>query len=203
MSYAFPIDPTMTLLEATLQAAMGGYAPTETLENDVPEVEIPVGECELDETWQEFSKILDKFKLMYKRALLDYKSEKQTVEAINKKTYIAKLISERVEDDVLRMKLLSVIESDEMDAHLAEHIAKCAEKKALVGKMEKILEDTHAEEYARFMCPICTENSVDLFMDPCGHVICEACMTKMNPRDRGKCAVCRTLLRNHRKIYTV
>lgn len=201
MEYSF-IDPSMSLLEATLQAAIGGYAPTHT-ENDIPELDIPEASCELDETWVDFAKILEEFKVKYRKAVLEYTKEKKTVEAINKKTYIARLIADKVEDEMLRTKLMTVIESDEIEERLAEHIVECSKKKALVEEMKKIMEDTRAEEYGRFICPICTENCIDLFMDPCGHVVCEPCLTKMNPRDRGKCAVCRTVLRNHRKIYTV
>jgi len=200
MEYSF-IDPSMSLLEATLHAAMGAYAPTQS--EEIPELEIPAATCELDESWNNFETILSEFKVKYRKAVQEYKMQKKTVESINKKTYIARLITERVDDETLRTKLLSVIESDEMEEKLAEHIAECSKKQALVAEMKRIMEDTHAEEYARYMCPICTERGVDLFMDPCGHVICEPCQAKIVTRDRGKCPVCRTLLRGSRKMYTI
>lgn len=198
MEYSF-IDPSMYLLEATLQAAVASA----NIETEIPELEIPETPVELDESWNNFQKILSEFKLKYRQVVQEYSMYKKNVESINKKTYIARLISERVDDEILRTKLLSVIESEEIEERLSEHLAECAKKKAIVNEMKKILEDTHAEEYAQYMCPICTDKGVNLFMDPCGHVICEECSLKINPRDRGKCPVCRTVLRGARKIYTI
>lgn len=192
----------MSLLEATLHAAIGGYAPTQS-ENDIPEVEIPHSECELDESWKNFEQILSEFKLKYRKAVQEYDLEKKAVEAVNKKTYVARLITDRVDDEMLRTKLLSVIESEENDARLAELIKECSNKKALLTEMKRVLQDTRADEYAQYMCPICTDKGINLFMDPCGHVICEECLLKINARDRGKCPVCRTILRGSRKIYTI
>lgn len=196
MEYSF-IDP---FLEATLHAAVMGAAQFDT---EIQEIEIPETPCELDDSWKNFETILSEFKLKYRKAVHDYNMEKQKVESINKKTYVAHIITDKVEDEMLRGKLLSVIDMVENEEKLKEHINECSKKKALVSEMKRIMEETCADDYARYMCPICTDKGVDLFMDPCGHVICEECSLKIHPRDRNKCPVCRTTLRGSRKIYTI
>ena len=53
------------------------------------------------------------------------------------------------------------------------------------------------------MCSICSERSIAIFLDPCGHVSCEECMGNMVPR-RGErsCPFCRGAFTT-KKIYSI
>lgn len=54
-----------------------------------------------------------------------------------------------------------------------------------------------------FTCAVCYENPVNLFLDPCGHMTCGPCWSKVPNRHDGKhCPCCRSTATG-KKIYLV
>ena len=50
------------------------------------------------------------------------------------------------------------------------------------------------------VCALCCENPIGLFLDPCGHVCCTVCWSKMD--GRSTCPCCRTRVTS-RKMYLI
>lgn len=53
------------------------------------------------------------------------------------------------------------------------------------------------------LCPICTENRVSLFLDPCGHVSCDLCWEKTRRQSRQTCPCCRTTVNSTKKMFLI
>lgn len=51
------------------------------------------------------------------------------------------------------------------------------------------------------ICPICMTNDVDTFLEPCGHTICKECISNKFCNSNKFCYMCRTPIRNTKKIY--
>lgn len=55
---------------------------------------------------------------------------------------------------------------------------------------------------SQFLCFVCLENSVDTFLDPCGHVICESCWRRSTMTGRSfACPGCRTIVKEPKKMF--
>lgn len=51
------------------------------------------------------------------------------------------------------------------------------------------------------ICPICMNNDVDTFLEPCGHTICHECISNKFCNSNKLCYMCRTPVRGTRRIY--
>jgi hypothetical protein len=51
------------------------------------------------------------------------------------------------------------------------------------------------------ICPICMNNDVDTFLDPCGHTICHECISNKFCNSSKFCYMCRTHVRGIRRLY--
>lgn len=49
----------------------------------------------------------------------------------------------------------------------------------------------------RYLCYVCIERPVDVFLDSCGHVVCSDCSQKIS----SQCPYCRTTIKAKRKIF--
>jgi hypothetical protein len=47
-------------------------------------------------------------------------------------------------------------------------------------------------------CPVCLVHQVNMFIDPCGHTFCDACMSKCGDNE---CCVCRGFIKAKRKLF--
>ena len=89
-------------------------------------------------------------------------------------------------------------ESDEGLSALTQQYGKL---RGQYDAMIKVLENTQADRYEKFTCFICQDRLVDLFIDPCGHVVCEPCWVRT--RDHTKCPGCRVAVAGARKIFSM
>lgn len=162
---------------------------------------IEADQIELPDDWKDFENLLGRMKNEY--VSLKNEMVKNMAE-----------LREKTNDNILIKKISKIIERNE---HLKEKVdeiinspefiqeTQILKKKvsALKGKcqaMEKVLVDTNAGEYAKFQCFVCMERYVDLFLDPCGHVICSHCWMNANSET---CPGCRTRIQMPRKIFTL
>jgi rubrerythrin len=184
------LDPT----QAFLELAMGNL-------EQVPDIEIPIVECELDEYWKNFEQELSKFKREFAKVKRDLGIKTNELNRINQSTEIAKVLSDRIPSDDLKAKILSIIDSYESEEGVHALAQQCGELKGQYEEMKKVLLNTDAERYEKFICFVCMDRNIDLFFDPCGHVICGTCWA--STRDKRTCPGCRSRLIEAKKIYTI
>ena len=196
MSYTF-INPSQALLELSLEA-LGGFAPVpqETRPLDVPAVP-----CELDAEWKDFEKELGNFKRLFSKEKRDLGIKLNELEELQKSAQISKLIIDTVPSEDLKAKLVSVVDNYESESGIVALTQQCGEIKGRVEEMEKVLQDTEAERYAKFLCMICQDRLIDLFIDPCGHTVCTSCW--MDTRIKRTCPGCRTDIQGVKKIFSM
>lgn len=48
----------------------------------------------------------------------------------------------------------------------------------------------------KFMCSVCLESTIDTFLDPCGHTVCQLCSDRINK----KCPYCRSVVFKSKKM---
>jgi archaellum component FlaC len=196
MSFAY-IDPSRAMLEMTLEA-LGGFAPFAS-QSRTPE--IPEVQCELDDSWKDFEKELGNFKRKFAKVKRDYGIKMSELEELQKSSQISKLISDNVPSEDLKAKLLSVIDNYESESGIDTLTQQCGELKGQLEAMKKVLQNTEAERYAKYTCFICMDRPIDLFIDPCGHVVCETCWT--NTRNKRECPGCRGSTHGVKKIFSM
>jgi hypothetical protein len=196
MAFAY-IDPSQAILEMTLEA-MGGLAP---LAPPPRTPEVPTVPCELDDSWKEFEKELGIFKRKFAKEKRDLGIKLSELEELQKSTHISKLISDNVPSEDLKARLISVIDNYESESGIVALTQQCGELKGRVEEMGKVLKDTEAERYEKFLCLICQDRLIDLFIDPCGHTVCSVCW--MNTRIKRTCPGCRTDIQGVKKIFSM
>jgi Zinc finger, C3HC4 type (RING finger) len=197
MSYAY-LDPSRAVLEMTLEA-LGGFAMAPGARTDVPE--IPAVPCELDQSWSDFEKELGNFKRKLARVKRDMNIKMSQIQEVHKSSTIAKMILDNVPSEDLKTRLASVIDSYESQEGLDGLTLQYGKLKGEYDAMKKVLENTDPERYAKFTCCICMDRLVDLFLDPCGHVVCEPCWA--STRSKTTCPGCRSRIVGARKIFTM
>jgi hypothetical protein len=196
MEFAY-IDLAQALLEIT----RGNFGPI--FNEIIPETSVIPEPCELDESWKNFEKDLCNFKLKFKTTSQELSQKIAELQILEKSSQISKLIIENVDSPDLKAKLVNVIDNYESEQGLHTLTQQCGKLKGQVEAMRQVLMNTNAERYAQFTCFICMERNIELFIDPCGHVVCEHCWTQT--RDKRKCPGCRTTLvgAGVKKIFTI
>jgi rubrerythrin len=158
-------------------------------------------EVELSDDWKEFETVLgDKKK--------EYVSMKHEVAALyaelalkSQQLETLQKLQEKLEgSDDLKAKMDDMIYSFKTEQDIPAIKQNIA---ALLGKVqavEKVLTNTNAVNYAKFQCFVCMERYVDVFLDPCGHMMCGTCWLLTNSKN---CPGCRTVVKSPKKIFTL
>ena len=157
--------------------------------------------CDLSEDWKALGKALSLFKQEYANVRVDLVGKLSDLNHKREEINILKMMLENVSSTDLKERVSSMIEDYEEEQGLGELVRECGELTGRSQAMKKILQDTDPERYARFTCFVCMERLVDVFIDPCGHVMCERCWT--STRDKTACPGCRQRTHGARKIYTM
>lgn len=196
MEFAY-IDPAQALLELT----RGNFSPI--FSDLIAEPEVIPEPCKLNESWEKFESDLSNFKKEYKIASIQLTQKLNELKNYSKISQISKLIIDNIDSEDLKARLVSVIDNYESEVGLHTLTQQCGELKGRVETMRQVLEDTNTDRYAQFTCFICMERNIELFIDPCGHVVCEQCWT--DTRDKRKCPGCRTLVHGQgvKKIFVM
>jgi len=184
MNFAY-LDPR-SLLESVLVAP--------------PEPITPVP-CELDHTWKSFEKDLSNFKTKFAQSRRDLSQKSSILAEKKEEINILNMMLDNVSSQKLKDSLVDMIGDYEVESGLSALKQECGEIAGRVEAMKKVLVDTGAERYGKFTCFVCMDRLVDLFVDPCGHVICERCW--VSTRDKTVCPGCRTPTQAAKKIFTL
>jgi archaellum component FlaC len=75
---------------------------------------------------------------------------------------------------------------------LDQEIKKCAAVLSYLSQTFQVLKESNIN----CVCPICLNNQVDVYINPCGHTCCTACI-----RNAKYCAFCRTRISQYSKLY--
>jgi hypothetical protein len=157
--------------------------------------------CELDQSWIAFEKELGIFKKKYSKVNNDLALALSELNAKKDDISIMKSILDNLTSLGLKESVKSIVDKYESSEGISALTRQCGELKGNLEAMKKVLKDTNAERYAKFTCFVCMERNIDLFFDPCGHVICEPCWVRT--RNKETCPGCRGRLQAARKIYTL
>ena len=156
---------------------------------------------ELEPHWIEFEKELGNFKKEFAQAKIEFTRKYSEFETKKEEANIIRMMLSNVTSQGLKDMLVSLVDKYETEEGIPALAQQCS---VAAGKMEaykKVLLDTNAERYAKFTCFVCMDRFVDLFFDPCGHVICEHCWSRtVNKTD---CPGCRTHLVGAKRIFSM
>jgi hypothetical protein len=167
-----------------------------------PEPPLTPQPCELPAEWKDFEKTLGSFKLEYSRKRRELAEKMAELEEKSADLKILKSTSEGFANQDLKTMVTCLIDSYESEEGISALTLQCRKLLGEVDEMQRVLNHTMAERYARFTCFICTERLIDLFIDPCGHVVCAVCWERSGARTT-KCPGCRTQVRGVKKIFTM
>jgi hypothetical protein len=167
-----------------------------------PEVALNPLPCELSEDWKNFEETLSKFKTEYAKNRRELSTKMAELDQKTKDVKLLKHTSDGFENDDLKMMVHSLVDSYEFEEGISALTLQCRELLGKTNAMQRVLINTMSERYASFTCFICTERLVDLFIDPCGHVVCSPCWSRSNSRST-ICPGCRTQVSQVKKIFTM
>ena len=165
------------------------------------EISIEPIHCELGQDWQDFKDELGKFKMEFAKARANMTQNMAAMRNVNEERDVLKMVLDNVKSQGLKETLSKLVDNNESDEGNKALALQCGEAVGRVEAMKKVLLDTNAERYAKFTCFVCMDRLVDLFIDPCGHVVCEPCW--FSTRNKETCPGCRTTIHCTRKIFTL
>jgi len=157
--------------------------------------------CELGPEWIEFEKTLMDFKLKFTQASVESVSKFAELGEKKEEIGVVRMMLDNVSSQGLKDTLTGVLDNYETEEGILALSQQCGEAAGRVEAMKKVLMDTAAERYGKFTCFVCIDRLVDLFIDPCGHVICERCWSQT--RSKTTCPGCRQVVHGARKIYNL
>lgn len=157
--------------------------------------------CELDPEWIEFEKSLSDFKRKFAQARVEATMKLAELGEKKEEIGVVRMMLDNVSSQGLKETLTEVLDNYETEEGISALSQQCGEAAGKVEAMKKVLMDTAAERYGKFTCFVCMDRLVDLFIDPCGHVICERCWAQT--RSKTTCPGCRQGVHAARKIFTI
>lgn len=166
-----------------------------------PESIVPTVPFDLDERWKSFEKQLGQFKTEFARNQVDLVQKLGTLGEKKDEINVIRMMIENVHSDDLKSLLTELIDNYESREGIVALTQQCGEVKGKVEAMRKVLVDTNCERYAKFTCFVCMDLLVDLFFDPCGHVMCETCWHRT--QNKTACPGCRTRLTGAKRIFSM
>jgi hypothetical protein len=172
----------------------------ESLVRPPPDPIVPVPH-ELDESWKDFEKTLGNFKTELVKNRVEFTKNSALLREKKEEINILKMMLDNVTSDGLKERLEEMIEAYEVEQQIPELEEHCAVLAGKIDAMKKVMNDTNPERYAKFTCFVCMDQLVDLFIDPCGHVVCDGCW--LRTPNKSQCPGCRARVVGAKKIYTM
>lgn len=164
-----------------------------------PPVSIDPAQVELSKEWSDFEKTLIKFKTDYYKKKSDLSKLLVQISKYNDELNVIKYAINNIQTTETADKLREIY-TDKLEEVDIEGLSETAA--VLAGEcklMKRILVDTNADQFNKFTCSICTDRLVDTFIDPCGHVFCEQCISKTI--NKTTCPGCRTTINGIKRIF--
>lgn len=93
-------------------------------------------------------------------------------------------------------KLVEQFDQDEKVSELAAELKEKTDKMLSIRNVFSLCKDV--DVMSGYMCFVCLERPVTIFIDPCGHVICEQCSTRSALH---VCPYCRGSIFRYKKMF--
>ena len=166
-----------------------------------PSVVVEPADIQLEEEWIKFEKILTEFKMKYFKAKCELNKVTGIISKQKDELNVIKYAINNVHMQETAKLLKSVYDKTVEDSDLESLYDQASKLSGTCKSMKKVLADTNIDDFSKFTCSICTETLVDTFVDPCGHVFCESCLSKTT--NKIHCPICRSQINTLKRIYTV
>lgn len=163
--------------------------------HNVPSVQIP--ETELPDEWKEFEQTLAKFKKEYVETRNILRLKNIEFNKLLNDTTVINNVSTIITSPEIQDKMKDWVEEYKTKYNFEEKKNETYKLFGYVNAMERVLINTNAKRYSQFTCSLCMDRMVDTFLDPCGHLACERCMSRVVTPD---CPMCRAPVRP-KKMY--
>lgn len=157
--------------------------------------------CDLGPVWEAFGTELGKFKKEFVKTRADLTVNLAALNDKREELNVLRMMIENINSQDLKGQLEEIIYKYETEEGTSALAQQCGELQGKLEAMKKILLDTGAERYGKFTCFVCMDRLVDLFIEPCGHVICEPCWVRTT--NKNQCPGCRARTHGIKKIFTM
>lgn len=160
-------------------------------------------EVELSNEWTEFKQTLFQFQQEYARTRKEASDVDYDVKhKITELSTLRNMASIFTDGSDLKVRVSDMIQQFEIDNDIPGLTSRLAELRGTAAAQRGVLEGTNAEAQVKFQCFVCMDRYVDLCLDPCGHVLCNTCWSRLPTTDR-RCPGCRSAPRKAIKIFTL
>jgi hypothetical protein len=173
---------TMSTESATLKARLMYLSMLPALPDAVPEI--------VDERFEVVDSLRTEYVALTEKLFLDHQELVKKMEKVDRMVEI----SETLRDEKYHAELKNLVDQFEKDEQIVEFTATLNKQLSRLRKLQKVLKVCSSES---FTCFVCLENTVSVFLDPCGHVTCDICRDKI----KKTCPFCRCNVVT-KKIYT-
>lgn len=160
---------------------------------------VPPKDVTLGDDWKSFETLLGQFKNEYTRVKHEYTRTEAEFDLFMKDIHALELAVEQLTDPEMRASIETMIRTRLESSHHKEFTEKLGTLGGTLKAMMQILQSTNADRYNEFTCPVCMDKRVEMFMDPCGHVICSTCFIRLH---ESKCPTCRSTVTAKRMYPT-
>jgi lipopolysaccharide biosynthesis regulator YciM len=157
--------------------------------------------CELGTAWEDFDKELGKFKSEFVKTRAQLTVNLAALNEKQEEMNVLRMMIDNVNSPDLKEKLEDILNNYESEEGISTLTQQCGELQGRLEAMKKVLMDTGAERYGKFTCFVCLDRLVDLFIEPCGHVICDACFVRTT--NKVQCPGCRVRMEGVKKIFSM
>lgn len=170
------------------------------LEESSPErlpewVEIPHKKYDVPPEWESFKaerELLTEELVTTSREILEINSQ---IMKLYDQTATLRSMHDRLIGSAVHEKMDELITEFELECGLTQLVDQFAEKAGKVDALREILKT----ERKGSACPICMEDDVSTYLDPCGHTFCSTCVNKC--KNANSCPVCRGPVRERRGLF--
>ncbi len=164
-----------------------------------PPIVEPEPDVQLDEDWNNFEKTLDEYKSEYYMERQNFRKKETEYISLVNDVEILRATLKSVHDAKLCDDVHTCIEEYTKRVCLQEKKEELAFLSGKVKAMDDVLVNTNAKRHNQFTCPICMDRPVNIFLNPCGHLICDVCMIRLLD---SKCPTCRADNVTKCRMYT-
>jgi len=188
------VDSLMgSLLQNIVQRVGESSRPASTnLEESIPDVE-------LSEDWKKFGETISGYQRKYALCLKDLRDASLELKRKRDEMNVLLQTEKLLESADLKESLQSIIEDYKDKESIDDFEETVQSLKGQCKAMRDVLENTNTEQMLKFQCFVCMDRPVDMFMDPCGHLLCSTCWRRSSTTNT-MCPGCRTHARP-KKMY--